>query len=150
MNNNVIAPNVAEGTVTGKQEGDITTEKVYTFRTLKSTDTFLMFKILEKINIKEFASCFDNDTVKQMVKKGKDASVVGISVVTEMANVVICNLPKCEEEIYQMLSNTSNLSVEEVKDLDFVTFVEMVVDFIKKPEFKDFLKVVSGLFKSEK
>ena len=28
-------------------------------------------------------------------------------------------------------------------------FIEMIVDFIKKPEFKDFFKVVSRLFKSE-
>jgi hypothetical protein len=45
-----------------------------------------------------------------------------------------------------MLSQTSNLSVKQVETLDFPTFTEMVIDFVKKPEFRDFIKVVSKLF----
>ena len=152
MNKNVIEPMTAKGMGTAKQEGDITMEKVYTFRKLNSTDTFLMFKIIGKIGINDFAKSFDKDSVKDLIKNTKDAenatTVVGISVILEMANVIICNLPKCEMEIYEMLSRTSNLSVEQVMELDFATFTEMVIDFIKKEEFKDFIKVVSRLFKS--
>ena len=148
MNKNVIIPNIVEGVGTEKQEGDITTNKVYTFRTLNSTDTFLMFKIIGKIGINEFAETFDKESVKKLVNTAKGAELVGISVVLEMANVIIGNLPKCENEIYQLLSNTSNLSVAQVKALDFATFAEMVIDFIKKEEFKDFIKVVSKLFDS--
>ena len=155
MNTNVIEPVAAEGTGTVNQEGGITMEKpVYTFRKLNSTDTFLMFKIIGKIGINEFTGCFEKDTVKQVLatvtggeSKENAAAIVGISVIFEMANVIIGNLPKCETEIYQMLSNTSNLTVKQVKELDFATFAEMVVDFIKKEEFKDFIKVVSKLFK---
>jgi len=153
MNTNVIEPMTAKGMGTEKQEGDITMEKVYTFRTLNSTDTFLMFKIIGKIGINEITKSFDKDVIKELVQNTKDAenasTMVGISVILEMANVVIGNLPKCETEIYQMLSNTSNLTVDQVKELDFATFTEMVIDFIKKEEFKDFIKVVSRLFKSE-
>ena len=156
MKKNVIEPMTAEGMGTEKQEGDITMEKVYTFRKLNSTDIFLMFKIIGKIGINEFTEVFGKDTVKQMVHKftvgaetNEGATMIGISVVLEMANIILGNLPKCEAEIYQMLSNTSNLTVEQVKALDFATFAEMVIDFIKKEEFKDFIKVVSRLFKSE-
>ena len=152
MNTNVIEPMTAKGMGTEKQEGDITMEKVYTFRKLNSTDTFLMFKILGKIGVKDFANSFDKDMVNDLVKNTKDAenanTIVGISVILEMANVIITNLPKCEAEIYEMLSKTSNLSVKQVKELDFATFTEMVIDFIKKEEFKDFIKVVSRSFKS--
>ena len=79
--------------------------------------------------------------------KGDNATMVGISVMLEIANVIIGNLPKCETEIYQLLSNVSNLSVEEVKGLGFATFAEMVLDFVKKDEFRDFIKVVSKSFK---
>lgn len=154
MNKNVIDPMTAEGMGTEKQEGDITMEKVYTFRKLNSTDTFLMFKIIGKIGLNEFTESFDKDTVKQAIRKftvgaetKEGVTMVGISVMLEMANTIIGNLPKCEAEIYQMLSNTSNLTVEQVKGLDFATFTEMVIDFIKKEEFKDFIKVVSKLFK---
>ena len=156
MKKNVIAQPVVEGTVTGNQEGDITmNQPVYTFRKLNSTDIFLMFRIIGKIGINEFTACFDRDAVKQMITTitGDNAAnsntLVGISVMLEIANVVVGNLPKCETEIYQMLSNTSNLSVDEVKELDFTTFAEMVIDFIRKEEFKDFISVVSRLFKSE-
>jgi hypothetical protein len=111
-----------------------------------------MFKIIGKIGINDFAKSFDKDSVKDLIKNTNGAenatTVVGISVILEMANVIICNLPKCETEIYEMLSRTSNLSVEQVMELDFATFTEMVIDFIKKEEFKDFIKVVSRLFKS--
>ena len=149
MNTNVIEPTTAEGMGTEKQEGDITMK--YAFRRLNSTDVFLMFKIIGKIGINDFAKTFDKDTVKNMIglTNGQEgaSTAVGISVVLEMANIIISNLPKCETEIYQMLSNTSNLSVEQVRELDFITFTEMVIDFIKKEEFKDFIKVVSKLFK---
>lgn len=155
MNKKVIEPMTAEGMGTEKQEGDITmNEPIYTFRKLNSTDTFLMFKIIGKIGVNEFTECFGKDSVKQMIakvtggnSKGDATTVVGISIILEMANIIIGNLPKCEQEIYQMLSNTSNLTVEQVKALDFATFTEMVINFIKKEEFKDFIKVVSTLFK---
>lgn len=155
MNKNVIDSVAVEDTETVNQEGGITMEMpVYTFRKLNSTDVFLMFKILGKIGINDFTACFEKDTVKQMIatvtgKESKDnaTAIVGFSVILEMANVIIANLPKCETEIYQMLSQTSNLTVDEVKSLDFIMFTEMVIDFIKKEEFKDFIKVVSKLFK---
>lgn len=146
MNNNVITPITAEGMGTAKQEGDITMDKVYTFRTLNSTDVFLMFKIVGKIGINDFAKSIDGDFVEN-IRKTKDYTAAGISVVLGIADIIFSNLPKCEAEIYQMLSNTSNLTVEQVKGLDFATFTEMVIDFIKKEEFKDFIKVVLKLFK---
>ena len=66
---------------------------------------------------------------------------------TEIADVILGNLPKCKDDIYQMLSQTSNLSVAQVKKLPLAQFTEMVIDFIKKEEFRDFIKVVSKLFK---
>lgn len=134
-----------------------TTVKPYAFRRLCSTDVFLMFKIISKIGVKEFNACFENDGIKHLVaalmgeKLNEDddasVSVTYISVILEVADVIFSNIPKCENEIFQMLSNTSNLSVDEVKGLDFCIFTEMVIDFIKKEEFRDFIKVVSKLFK---
>lgn len=154
MNKNVIEPTAAEGVGTVMQEGDITTsEKVYTFRTLQATDVFLMFKILGKIGINEFAESFGKESVQKMITglTGENgvadfARTAGIAVTLEVVNVIMRNLPHCEQEIFQMLSNTSNLSVKQVEKLDFPTFTEMVIDFVKKPEFRDFIKVVSKLF----
>ena len=133
--------------------------KTYKFRKLNSTDTFLMFKIIGKIGIDELTECFGKDNVTKMIRKfsgGKstkdngEITMIGISITLEIANIIMNNLPKCEDEVYQLLSNTSNLSVDEIKTLDFAVFAEMVIDFIKKEEFLDFIKVVSKSFKLAK
>lgn len=144
MNMNVIEPIAAEGDV-------ITDEKAYTFRKLEAPDVFLMFKILGKIGINEFAECFGKESVQKMfgamTGRGDLTQTMGVAVTLEIVNVVIGNLPKCENEIFQMLSNTSNLSADQVRKLDLPTFTAMVIDFVRKEEFKDFIKVVSESFK---
>jgi hypothetical protein len=133
-------------------------KKPYTFRTLSSPDVFPMFKIISKIGLNEFTTCFEKDGIKNFISNimGKtednedvetNVEMLGISVALEVANVIFGNLPKCESDIYQLLSQTSNLSIDEIKGLDFATFTGMVIDFIKKEEFKDFIGVVSKLFK---
>lgn len=130
-------------------------EKKYTFKKIKSTDVFPMFKLLNKIGVKEFKNCFESDTVKNAIKKSMEggmegdelAKSVGINVIMEIAAVVFENVPKCEDDIYTMLSSVSNLSKKEIKDLEMSEFFEMIIDFIKLDDFKDFIKVVSRLFK---
>ena len=137
--------------------------KPYTFRTLGGEDVFLMFRIIGKIGVKEFNACFEHDGIKHLVAammgekltKANDVegeeetsySVTYITVILEVADVIFRNLPKCESEVFQMLSQTSDLSVAQVKKLSLAQFTQMVIDFIKKEEFRDFIEVVSGLFK---
>ena len=119
-------------------------EKTYQFRELCSKDLFPMFKLLNKIGVREFKDCFQN-----VKKVGKDVEAVGMSVVFDIAGIIVANLPNCENEIYEMLANVSNLEKKDIQNMSMGAFVEMIVDFVKKPEFQDFFKVVSRLFKSE-
>ena len=137
--------------------------KPYTFRMLGAPDVFLMCKIIKAIGINEFMACLQGDSLKSVLnafieanKEGnaegaKQDSVVMMGALAgtlEIANVIIGNLPKCEKEIYQILAQTSNMTIDEIKaEGNAVMFLEMVVDFLKKDEFKDFIKVVSKLFK---
>ena len=132
--------------------------KPYTFRLLGAPDIFLMAKIIKKIGIKEFKACFESDGIKSLIQsaimgekeRGEDSNIisVGVGVALEIADVIIGNMSKCEDDIYQILSQTSNLTVDEIKAPGNATmFLEMVIDFIKKEEFRDFIKVVSRLFK---
>ena len=89
------------------------------------------------------------DKAQKDGNEGEDGNIisVGAEVALELASVILTNLPKCEADIYQMLSQTSNLSVDDIKAPgNAVMFLEMVIDFIKKEEFRDFIKVVSKLF----
>lgn len=141
----------------------VVAEKPYTFRPLQAEDTFLMCKIIKAIGVKEFKACFENGGIQEMVaqlmesalkedkqdnEQGDDSGIVkaGIAVFLDIADVIIGNLPKCENEIFQMLSNTSNMSEKAIRKMGFADFFGMIIDFIKKEEFRDFIKVVSRLF----
>lgn len=139
-----------------------TVAKPYTFRKLGSADVFLMCKIIRAIGINEFMACLQGESLKSVLKTFMDSNGEGkegaeqdnmimmgaLAGILEIANVIIGNLPKCEKEIYQLLAQTSNLTIQEITaEGNAVMFVEMVIDFLKKEEFKDFIEVVSKLFK---
>lgn len=129
--------------------------KPYKFRKLDVDDVFLMFTIISKIGIKEFKACFEDKKVGLTISKmfsseskeeaGAIYSVAAV-VLLPIADIVIGNLGKCKEDILNLLAQTSDLEVEQIR-ADAILFTEMVIDFFKKPEFPDFMKVVSKLFK---
>ena len=129
-------------------------EKPYELRALTSKDIFPVFTIMGKIGFKEFKSCFESDEVKKAVKKvidsGDDKDIkesVGITVFIDIAGIVISNISSCEKDIYKLLSSLSGMTVQEIEELPLGTFTEMIVDVVKADGFRDFIKVVSKLFK---
>ena len=135
-----------------EQEATVTeaVKKPYTFRRLSTVDLFPMFKVISKLGLKQFQ---ENGGIKTILsrfadgKKDINATELGIDIFLEITFLVVENLPKCEAEIYALLSQTSDLSVEDIKAQDMSITAEMILDFIRKEEFGDFFKVVSKLFK---
>lgn len=129
-------------------------QKIYTFRKLSAKDIPTMLNVLKKIQISQFADCFQSERVQNLIKKanaegqteGLDV-VAGSAVFLEIAQVLINGIADCGDEIFKLLSETSNLTIDEVKELDFEVFTEMVIDFIKKEEFVGFIKAVSKFLK---
>lgn len=137
--------------------------KPYEFRRLNAMDIFLMVKIIGKIGLKELATAFKdgsfkdaftnliNKRIKEAAEKeeskGDTVAEIGMTIAFELANTIISNLPKCETEIYQLLAQVSGKKVNEIAKIDAVVFFEMIIDFIRKEEFKDFIKVVSKYIK---
>ena len=138
-------------------------EQKFELRGLKSCDMFPMFGILSKIGFKDLKNSLTPESIKEMMtafngdesdekdndEKDNDAKTtfVGFSIMIDIVEIIMKNLPSCEKEIYTFLSNLSGMSVKEIADLDMVTFTEMVIAVVQKDEFKDFFKVVSRLFK---
>lgn len=131
-------------------------EEKYILRDLTADDVFPMFKIISGIGIKEFKGCFESDDVREAIKKmasdqeeGKevDTSAIGIAVAIDIASVIISNLPKCKDDIYLLLSGLSGMGKKEIAALPMNTFIHMVIDVVKKEEFKDFFQDVQRLFK---
>lgn len=127
-------------------------EKPYTFRKLSTSDIFPMLKLLNKIGIKELK---ENESMKNVLfmfmggtAKGKvDVNKLGVDIFFELASIITECIPKCESELYSLLSVTSNLAVDDIKAQSPATTLEMIVDFIKKEEFGDFFRAASKLFK---
>ena len=127
--------------------------KKYELRDLSALDIFAMSRIVKKIGIANFKKCFDSDSVKGAIaaySKGDKTeggmTAVGVEVAFEIADVIFDRLPECETELYTFLSSVAGLKIPEIQKLPMADFFEMVIEVIKKPEFKDFFKVASRLF----
>lgn len=142
-----------EVVVTTKEAVEEETPK-YILHTPKAPDIFTLASIIGKIGVNKFASILQKEEIqnlaKEMSKKKSISSedistITGIGIFTEVAQVILMGMPVCEDDVYKLLSSTSNLSVEEVKELDGVTFVEMIIDFFKRN--MDFIKAASKYVK---
>lgn len=127
--------------------------KPYTLRSLTADDVFPMFQIINKIGFKEFKNCFNSPDVQSVITKAanggeKEALVsIGVAVGIDIASVIIANVEHCKADLYKLLAGLSGMTVAEIGELPMVTFFEMIVDVVKKDEFKDFFGVVSKLLK---
>lgn len=128
--------------------------KPYTLRNLTADDVFPMLQIINKIGFKEFKGCFNSPDVQTAITKAmngeqdKEALVsIGVAVGIDIASVIIANVERCKPDLYKLLSGLSGMTTEDVGKLPMMTFFEMIVDIVKKDEFKDFFGVVSKLLK---
>lgn len=129
--------------------------KTYELRELMADDMFPMFQILSKIGIKEFKHCFETDEAKGIIaqmssgeSKGKnDVVALGLSIGLDIASVLMSNIGKCKDDLYQLLASLSGKSTKEIARLPMKTFFEMIMDVVRKEEFADFFQAVSKLLK---
>lgn len=130
------------------------TDKAFELRQLTADDIFPMFQIVSKIGVREFKSCFESEEVRKAImdmasgaKDQANVSAVGLTVAVDIAGVIISNLYKCKDDIYQLLSQLSGMKTKEIANLPMTTFLEMIVAVVKKEEFKDFFQGVTKLLK---
>lgn len=116
------------------------TERTYELRNLKDKDLFPMLNILKKIGIKDFKAAFIQ--VASGEKKVKD---IGILAAFDMADILIGNLGKAEDEIYSLWSDISGLPVDEIKEMEFGTLPLMITDTFSKARNTSFFRVLSKL-----
>ena len=129
--------------------------KAYELRDLTADDIFPMFQIISKIGIREFKSCFESENVKKLVAEmtsGKESqenlkATVGVTVAFDIASVILSNLSNCKDDIYLLLAQLSGMTTKAIAALPMMTFMEMIIDVIKKKEFKDFFQAAVKLFK---
>ena len=125
---------------------------MYEFKELKATDVFLIVALIKRIGLNSFKDVVIRDNVlMQLVQNGEnkedkevDYFEIG-SALMDVVQVILERIADCEDIIYKMLSNCSNLSVEQVKDLNADVFIQMIVSYVKKEEFVGFFKQAMNL-----
>lgn len=149
----------------GEIEKEEIITKPYELRRLTAKDIPLMLKILKKMNVKRFAQCFTNPEIQKLMsdisnkKETKNEEIeidtekqditasVGGAVFFELMPLILDAISDCTLEVNELLASVAQTSVEEVNNLDLKIYISMILDFIKKDEFSDFIKVASKLIK---
>lgn len=132
-------------------------EQKFELRALKASDFFLVTRIVSKIGIKEFRAIMESDDIKSAIGNmasenggelaDADVASIGMTVVFDIAAVVLERMENCEQDIYELLSRLTGLKKNEVAELPMADFGEMVIGVIKHKDFRDFFTAVVKQFK---
>ena len=132
-------------------------DQKFELRALKASDFFLVTRILTKIGVKEFKAIIENEDIKAEIGKmaaeqggelaQADVASIGMTVVLDIASVVLERMEGCENDIYELLSRLSGLKKNEIAELPMAVFGEMVIGVIKHEDFRDFFTAVIKQFK---
>lgn len=130
-------------------EEKVTEEKPYTLRKLCADDIFPLCSVLTKIGLKEIKGCFNVETFKKLVGDGdeNDVEKLGFDIAMDVVAVVISNMESCRDSLYQFLSGLSGMTIKDIAKLDIDVFIGMIIDVIRKDEFRNFFKVASKFVK---
>ena len=125
----------------------------YTMRNLQATDIFSVVKILNGIGLKNVKEAINFEEInkirKGMTEENADviSSQVGLNVVMSLATVIIENLPKVENDLYNFIGSVIDVKAKDVAKMDMGEFMDVLITIIQKEEFKDFFKRASKLIK---
>ena len=125
----------------------------YSLRKVNATDIFTVTTIISKIGIREFKSClkgeetvnlignlFNQDDKENKLNNDAALSAVGLSVVFDIVGVVMGNMEKCKDDIFNLLASLSGLPKKEIATLDGEVFMDMLLQ-----AFQDNSKVFIGV-----
>ena len=125
----------------------------YEVRKLQATDLFSVVKILNGIGLKNIREAINideiNDVRKGMTKDNSEVitSQIGLNVVMSIATVILENLPKIENDLYNFIGSVIDVKPKDVAKMDMGDFMDVLITIIQKEEFKDFFKRASKLIK---
>ena len=125
----------------------------YEMRNLQATDIFSVVKILNGIGLKNIKEAINIDEInnlrKGMTEDNADVitSQVGLNVVMSIATIILENLPKVENDIYNFIGSVIDMKAKDVAKMDMGDFMDLLITIIQKEEFKDFFKRASKLIR---
>ena len=122
-------------------------------RKLQSSDLFRMVRIINGIGFKTIKDSINVDEINKLRKGMTDenadeiTSQVGVSVVMSILGVVIENLPKVENDVYEFCGSVAGIKPKDVAKMEMGEFMDLLVDIFKMDGFKDFFSRASKLIR---
>lgn len=126
------------------------TETTMELRELEAVDMFTVSTILSKIGIRKIKDCFNNPEIANAIANKNTANlaeVVGVNVAFDIAGIILENLESCKDDIFKLLGRLTGTDKTKVAKLPPADFMELIIEVVRKKEFRDFISVVSKLFK---
>lgn len=118
-------------------------EKKYTLRELQADDFFTITTILGKIGVGEFKTLFTPELINVAAEAVLDGDqslqeTVGYNVFFDAAGIILNNMEPCKNDVYRFVSDLTCIPAEKVGKLPITTFFEIIMNIVKKEEFRDF------------
>lgn len=131
---------VADATEAVQETVEEVIERPYTLRKFRDGDLFTLLQILKKIGIKDCKEAFI-----QVASGEKSIKQIGILASFDLADILIGNIAKAEDELYSLYSDMSGIPVDVMKDMEFGTLPMMIYDSFSEVKNTAFFKVLSKL-----
>lgn len=122
-------------------------------RKLQSSDLFRMVRIINGIGFKTIKDSINVDEINKLRKGMTDenadevTSQVGVSVVMSILGVVIENLPKVENDVYEFCGSVAGIKPKDVAKMEMGEFMDLLVAIFKMDGFRDFFSRASKLIR---
>lgn len=118
-------------------------EKKYTLRELQADDFFTITTILGKIGVGEFKNLFTPELINVAAAAVLDGDqslqeTVGYNVFFDAAGIILNNMEPRKHDVYRFVSDLTGIPAEKVGKLPITTFFEIIMNIVKKEEFRDF------------
>lgn len=133
-------------------------------RELRGDDMFSMLSIIGKLDIKDdLVELFEKQQEKdshllghlskkptktEKEKQEKALEKRGMQMIAGLIQTILANINKAKLDINTFLADLTNTSIQEIQKLNFVDYTQLLVEFFKKPELKDFLTSISSILGS--
>lgn len=133
-------------------------------RELRGDDMFSMLSIIGKLDIKDdLVELFEKQQEKdgkmlghlskkptkaEKEKQEKMLEKRGMQMIAGLIQTILANINKAKSDINTFLADLTNTSIQEIQGLNFVDYTQLLVQFFKKPELKDFLTSISSILGS--
>lgn len=123
-------------------------------RKLKGTDIFKVLRLLSKLGVKDLVFDMFGNTDLAKVKDATDVKLLadgkGANLMAVIFETLTEKLPLIEDDLNQFLGDLTGNDAKEIADLEFGEYMQLIMDFFKKEELKDFFQQLSLFSNTEK